>query len=146
MAMRILTLIGLIGGIIALVGIFTPWATASGWGMSVSASAWDGIRDAAGSYFTVALVGACIALVGALSALAAPRAKVLWAILAIGAILAIAGAAYGFADIYTGTEGGFLYGYGYGLYLTLIGGILALIGALGGGILAFTGSLGPLKG
>jgi len=131
MAMRILVLIGLIGGILALVGIFTPWATASGWGMSVSASAWDGIKDSAGSYFTVALVGACVALVGALSALAAPRVKALWAILAIGGILAIAGAAYGFFDIETGTEGGFIYGYGYGLYLTLVGGILALIGSLG---------------
>jgi hypothetical protein len=45
-----------------------------------------------------------------------------------------AGAAYGFFDIETGTEMGFLYGYGYGLYLTLVGGVLAL-----------TGGLGPLK-
>jgi hypothetical protein len=145
MVKRTIALIGLIGGILALVGIFTPWATASGWGMSVTASAWDGIRESAGSYCTVALIGACIALVGALSALAAPRVKVLWAILAIGGILAIAGAAYGFFDIETGTEMGFLYGYGYGLYLTLVGGILALIGALVGGVLALTGSLGPLK-
>jgi hypothetical protein len=131
MVKTILGLIGLYGGMFALIGIFYPWATASGWGMSVSASAWDGIRDSAVSYFTLALVGACVALVGALSALAAPRVKALWAILAIGGILAIAGAAYGFFDIDTGTEGGFLYGYGYGLYLTLIGGILALIGSLG---------------
>jgi hypothetical protein len=131
MVKTILGLIGLYGGMFALIGIFYPWATASGWGMSVSASAWDGIRDSAVSYFTLALVGACVALVGALSALAAPRVKALWAILAIGGILAIAGAAYGFFDIDTGTEGGFLYGYGYGLYLTLVGGILALIGSLG---------------
>lgn len=128
---RILALIGLIGGILALVGIFTPWATASAPWISVSASAWDGIKDAAVSYFTLALIGACFALLGALSALAAPRVKALWAMLAIGGILAIVGAAWGFFDIETGTGMGVSYGYGYGLYLTLVGGILALIGSLG---------------
>ena len=153
MAMRIIALLGLIGGILALVGIFTTWATGGvldpklGEWIPVSASGWD-----IGSYSTVALVGACVALVGALSALAAPRVKALWAILAIGGILAIAGAAYGFFDIDTG-PGWYPIGhvpacssYGYGLSLTLVGGILALIGALGGGILALTGSLGLSKG
>ena len=155
MAKRILALIGLIGGILALVGIFTPWATGSVGGIPVSASAWDGIKDSAVSYFTLALVGACVALLGALSALAAPRVKALWAILALGGILAIVGAAWGFFDIETGTgvrlEEGIGYipvtsSYGYGLYLTLVGGILALIGALVGGVLALTGTLGLLKG
>ena len=158
MAMRILAIIGLIGGIIALVGIFTPWATGGvlvGEWIPKSASAWDGIKDSAVSYFTLALVGACVALLGALSTLAAPRVKALWAILAIGGILAIAGAAYGFFDI-DSRPGWTLIpsigyvpacsSYGYGLSLTLVGGILALIGALVGGILALTGALGLLKG
>ncbi len=149
MVMRIIALIGLIGGILALVGIFTTWATGGvldpllyEW-IPVSASGWD-----IGSYSTVALVGACVALVGALSALAAPRVKALWAILAIGGILAIAGAAYGFFDIDTGPGWTSIWhlpacsSYGYGLSLTLVGGILALIGALVGGILALTGALG----
>jgi hypothetical protein len=131
MVKRMLALVGLVGGILALVGIFTPWATASGGGMSVSASAWDGIKETAVSYFTLALVGSCVALLGALSALAAPKVKALWAILAVGGILAIVGAAWGFSDIETGAEMGLSYGYGYGLYLTLVGGILALIGSLG---------------
>jgi hypothetical protein len=157
MAMRILAIIGLIGGIIALVGIFTPWATGGvldplgGEWIPKSASAWDGIKDSAVSYFTLALVGVCIALLGALSALAAPRVKALWAMLAIGGILAIAGAAYGFFDIDTGPGWTLIpsigdipacSSYGYGLSLTLVGGILALIGALVGGILALTGALG----
>ena len=29
---RILGVIGLVGGVLALVGIFTPWIKASGWG------------------------------------------------------------------------------------------------------------------
>ena len=150
MVKRTLAVIGLIGGILALVGIFTPWATGGvlvGEWIPMSASGWD-----IGSYSTVALVGACVALLGALSALAAPRVKALWAILAIGGILAIAGAAYGFFDIDTGpgwTSIGHLpacSSYGYGLSLTLVGGILALIGALVGGILTLTGSLGLSKG
>jgi hypothetical protein len=146
---RIIALVGLVGGILALVGIFTPWITASGWGMSEGWSAWDSITEAKmmerETYCVLAFVGAILGLLGALSAMAAPRTKALWAILGIGAILAIAGAAWGFSDFFGGEPGtymGVTISYGYGLYLTLVGGILALLGALGGSILALTGALG----
>ena len=132
MAMRILTLIGLIGGIIALLGIFTPAVTMTGW---FSVSAWDSITETTifgfpierQTYFCLAFAGATVALLSALTAVAVPKVKVLWAILAIGGMLAIAGAAWAFSDIETG------YGisYGWGLYLILGGGILALIGIPG---------------
>jgi len=136
---RILGGVGLIGGILALVGIFAPWATFSGWRASLDVSAWDLITRATigteqlprETYACLALAGAILALVGALSALAAPKAKALWGILAIGGVLAIAGSAWGFSDIETGIGLGISVNYGYGLYLTLVGGILGFIGVLG---------------
>jgi hypothetical protein len=130
MAMRMLGLLGLIGGTLALVGIFTPWATASYMGLSESLSGWDCIKGDGETYCYLAFAGALVALLGALSSLAAPRAKALWTILAIGGILAIVGAAWAFSDIETGTMWGMSVSYGFGLYLTLVGGILALIGSL----------------
>jgi hypothetical protein len=143
MAMRIFVIIGLIGGIIALVGIFTPAVTESGW---LSVSAWDSITKTTimgevmpcETYFCLAFAGAAVALLGALTAVAVPQVKALWAILAIGGILAIVGTTWAFSDIETCG----IISYGWGLYLTLGGGILALIGALSGGVLAFTGALG----
>ena len=132
MAIRILTLIGLVGGIIALLGIFTPAITVTGW---FSMSAWDSITETMvcifpierQTYFCLAFAGAVVALLGALTAVAVPKVKALWAILAIGGILAIIGAAWALFDIETG------YGvsYGWGLYLILGGGILALIASPG---------------
>ena len=132
MAMRILTLIGLVGGIVALLGIFTPAITLTG---LLSVSAWDSITETTiwgipierQTYFCLAFAGAAVALLAALTAVAVPKVKALWAILAIGGMLAIAGAAWALSDIETG------YGvsYGWGLYLTLGGGILALIGIPG---------------
>jgi hypothetical protein len=132
MAMRILMLIGLIGGIIALLGIFTPAVTMTGW---LSLSAWDSITETTimggvvprQTYFCLAFAGAVVALLAALTAVAVPKVKALGAILAIGGMLAIAGAAWALFDIETG------YGvsYGWGLYLILGGGILALIGSPG---------------
>ncbi len=132
MAMRILMLIGLVGGIVALLGIFTPAITVTG---LLSVSAWDSITETTilgmpmerQTYFCLAFAGAAVALLGALTLVAVPKVKALWAILAIGGMLAIAGAAWALFDIETG------YGvsYGWGLYLTLGGGILALIGIPG---------------
>jgi hypothetical protein len=97
-------------------------------------SAWDcitGRTSESATYCYLALVGGVLALMGALFALTAPELKVLWAILAIGGILAIVSAIWGFSDIETGRILGLSFNYGYGLYLTLGGGILGLIGSLG---------------
>ena len=140
MGKQILGAVGLIGGILALVGIFTPWATLStAWGGSVSMSAWDSITEAEilgqpaerETYCLLAFAGSILALVGALLAVFAPSMKVPWAILVVGGVLAIIGAVWGLSDIETGSILGISVSYGYGLYLTLAGGVLAFLAFLG---------------
>jgi hypothetical protein len=127
-----LAIVGLIGAILMLVGVFTPWTSASGSGemmgisysVSVSASGWNITQgevsmtgEVAGmsvtetvpvgesaNYPYIALAGGVLALVGALGVLASPGKRILLAILVIGGLLAIIGAGLGFADIETGSE------------------------------------------
>jgi NADH:ubiquinone oxidoreductase subunit 6 (subunit J) len=78
----------------------------------------------------LALGAALILLAGAVSATAAPKAKAPWVIVHVGGALVIAGFAAGLSDIRDGGVTVFS-GYGYGLYLTLFGGILGLTGIWG---------------
>lgn len=149
-----LLVIGLIGGILAIAGVFTAWATMDMSGtlmgetisVSVSVSGMDMARGEmtvmgttqsvpSESYPYIALAGGILALIGALGVLASPGLRKLGILLAIGGILAIVGAGWGFSDIETGTISVIgltaSVGYGYGLYLCLIGGILGLVGVLG---------------
>lgn len=136
---RILGGVGLIAGILALVGVFSPWATGYGWQESLSISAWDSITVATiggrqiprEAWACLVLAGAVLLLVAAVSAVAAPRAKVPWGTLAIGGALAIAGSGWGLSFVTTGTLLGDHLDRGYGLYVTLAGGTLGLIGILG---------------
>jgi len=135
---RVAGLIGLIAGILAVVGLFTPWATLSGWGASVSASAWDSVTNAKvmgeevgrEGWALLALFGTILTLVGALFALASPKTKIAWGLLLTGGVLAVAGSVWAFSDIETGGALGVSAGYGAGLYLTLVGGLLGLIGGV----------------
>ena len=113
-----LLIIGLVGGIIAMVGVFLPWASAFGF----STSGWD--FTAAVSYPYVILVGGIIALVGGLVVLGAKIDQAGY-LIPVGGILAIAGWGWAVADA------GTLSGFAYGFYACLVGGILALIGTLG---------------
>jgi len=147
MGKQILGAVGLIGGILALVGIFTPWVTASISQLdgSVSWTAWDSIIEAKifeglpmlereverETYCLLAFAGSILALLGALLAVFAPAMKMPWAILVVGGVLAIVGAVWGLSDIETGSILGISVSYGYGLYLTLAGGILAFLAFLG---------------
>ena len=132
---KILAYIGLIAGVLALVGVFSPWATYPG-GYSPNISAWDAMTGLTVWDYRLYLVwaglafgGAILALVGAVSAVADPKAKAPWVILHVGGALAIAGFAAAVSDI---RDGGFGYpGYGYGSFLTLAGGLLGLTGILG---------------
>jgi len=118
--------VGLIGGVLAITGIFTPWVEITG-SISTSVSAWDMVieKQIYELYASLALGGAIAIGLGALS-----RNKFL---LALGGVLAISGSAWGYSDIPTGelllipvaVERG------YGLYLTLVGGVLGLIGISG---------------
>ena len=141
---------GLIGGVLAIAGVFGSWTSMSGTIMgekfSVSASAWDSITEAEKTitvadttvsahiereiYCCLALAGSILALIGALGVLASPGMKIPIALLAIGGTLAIVGVGWGYSDI--SSEVGTLFpsveiGIDYGLYICLIGGILALI-------------------
>jgi hypothetical protein len=132
---KMLAYIGLIAGVLALVGVFSPWTMMPG-GYHPNLSAWDAITGLrigdnaplAEVWAGLALHGAILALVGALFAVAVPRAKAPWAILGVGSALAIAGCAWGLSDIRDGLIWKLYSGYGYGLFLTLVGGILGLVG------------------
>ncbi len=137
---RLPGLIGLIAGVLALVGIFLHWVDVSLWGMSVGVSAWDLVTNATvlgeevgrEAWACIAFSGAILLMAGALSALVLPTKKILWGVLALGGLLAIIGAAWGFSDIDTGSEFGASVSYGAGIYMTLIGGIFGFIGAIVG--------------
>jgi len=153
-----LMIIGLIGGILAIAGVFAPWVIMSGSttsdnqtvSISSSQSGWDlakgrvtiitevngqsvmrTIRGEGKDYPYVALAGGVFVLVGALGLLVFPGVPKKTLLLAIGGILAIIGAGWGFSGIETGTVLVATVNYGYGLYLCLIGGVLGLLGALG---------------
>lgn len=122
MEKKMLMIIGLIGGILAAVGVFLTWASALGF----TWSGWDIATAAVGaeSYPYVALAGGILALIGALLS---TKTKSIGYLLPLGGIIAIIGAGWGFSDIsgITGMD------VGYGVYVCIVGGILALIGSLG---------------
>ena len=156
MGKQALLVIGLIGGILAAVGIFLSWASiqAEVEGLTISADI-TGLDMAKGETTImgttvpgpeepspyIVLVGGILALVGAIGALAIGTKKAgvkkLSILLAIGGLIAILGAGWGFSVVETGTVSLFGFGtvsssYGYGLYLCFVGGILALIGGIMG--------------
>jgi hypothetical protein len=117
-----LSVIGLIGGILVVVGVFLPWVSASVFGITVNASGWD-IR-ASGSYIYVILIGGIIALLGGILALAAVKIEKLGYLVLLGGILAILG------WIWAATDVGDWSAVTYGFYTCLVGAILALIGGM----------------
>ncbi len=137
--------LGLIGGILAAVGVFLEWASISVnipgvFTYSASASGWDATAGMAAPY--LALAGGILALLGGLGLLMGKRG--LGFLLPIGGILAIAGSAWAFVDINAAIAGvaavivqiealggSASVGVGYGLYLSIVGGVMALIGSLG---------------
>jgi uncharacterized BrkB/YihY/UPF0761 family membrane protein len=129
---KILAYIGLIASILALVGVFTPWATdhpnLSAWNAMTGLTYYHRDFRLYEVWAGLAFGAALILLVGALYAVAAPKAKAPWVMLHIGGALAIA--AFAAAVSYIRVPGSIL-GYGYGLFLTLVGGILGLTGVMG---------------
>ncbi len=123
-------IIGLIGGVIAAAGVFLTWGSVSvtipGWGtVGGSSSGLDIATDGNEVYPYLALAGGALGLLGGLGALSGRKG--LGYLLPLGGIIAIAGAGWGFADIsgMTGVD------IGYGVYVCLAGGVLALLGSLG---------------
>jgi len=84
MEKKTLLIIGLIGGIIAAVGVFLPWFSASGFGITVTANGFDSNEG------KVVVLGGVLALIGALAALATTM-KSLGYLIPVGGLVAILG-------------------------------------------------------
>jgi hypothetical protein len=145
---RLVAAIALVGCVLAVVGIFLPWAS---WTRSYQTprwysapvtqyvsgtnSAWDYIRHGspvnAHIYQWLVLIGACVALIGALFSLGGQRLKVFWVASVIGSVLAFAGIVWAFADG-TNLTGVPAQTHEYGMYLTLAGSIIGVVGGLMG--------------
>jgi len=120
MEKKTLLIIGLIGGIIASVGVYLPWQSILG----ISFSGWD--FTAAVSYPYVILLGGILALIGALVALVS-KIKGVNYLIPIGGLVAILGWIWAAADIGFGN----LTSLSYGFWACLVGAVLALVGTLG---------------
>jgi hypothetical protein len=120
MEKKTLLIIGLIGGIIAAVGVFLPWISVSGFGITVTANGFDS------NYGKIILLGGVLTLVGAFAVLATTM-KSLSYLIPIGGLVAILGWLWGAADLGFGN----LTSLSYGFWACLVGAVLALIGTLG---------------
>jgi hypothetical protein len=112
MEKKTLLIIGLIGGIIAAVGVFLPWSAVA-----------DGSGSNEGK---VIILGGVLALIGGLAALATSM-KSLGYLIPVGGLVGILG------WIWAGNTAGFgnLTNFSYGFWVCLVGAIIALIGTLG---------------
>lgn len=117
-----LLIIGLIGGILAAVGVFLEWASTMGYGFS----GWDMATAEYGAvtYPYVILVGGIIALLGSLAALLATKVKNIGYVILLGGIIAILGWIWAATEV---TDWSLV---SYGFYVCLVGAILALIGGV----------------
>jgi len=120
MEKKTLLIIGLIGGIIAAVGVFLPWVSVSGFGITVTVSGFDASQG------KVVLLGGVLALIGSLAVLATTM-KSLSYLIPVGGLVAILGWIWGAADVGFGN----LTSLSYGFWACLVGAVLALIGTLG---------------
>ena len=136
--LRLGAAIALIGCVLALLGIFTPWLSWHDVHRRLgSSSAWDYIRQAEGVrglqlhphvYHWFVLVGALLAVLGVLFALAVPRLRLFLVTTVIGGMLALVGVIWYFTD--RNPTSFFFDAYEYGVYLTLAGSIVTVVGGL----------------
>lgn len=130
-----LAALGLVGGTLATAGVFLPWATVGG---LMEVTGWGIMRgevEIAGAPFNVSvtgvypwlvLAGGALSLISALGTLAV-KTKILKGLLVIGGVLAIIGSCWGFLDL-LGEPEILRVSIEYGLYLCIVGGLLALLG------------------
>jgi len=121
MEKKTLLIIGLIGGIVAAVGVFLPWVSVSGFGITVTSNGFDCNQG------KVIALGGVLALLGGLVGLFVKGAGQVVYLIPIGGIVALLG------WIWFGVDVGFgnLTNYSYGLWVSLVGAIIALVGTLG---------------
>lgn len=146
---RLIGAFGVIAAVLAIVGVFTPWASAT-WSSgdppearSAAGSGWDlmtasgDVEEGPEAYAVVAFAGAFVLLLGALWALLDPLSKAAWLVALAGGVAAIAGSVWGgqsvndivFAGLGTGAAE---ITSGAGQYLTLAGGIAGVLAGIVG--------------
>lgn len=123
--------LGAIGGIIALIGVFLPWLTVSVMGVELSASGWEAY-DLAGEIAPILVL--VLAIITIAVAVFTKDMIQKAGVTILGLITLIVGAYY---IMYIGDVAAGLSGFaevsvsaGYGLYAVVIGGIIALVGGL----------------
>ncbi len=120
--MRALAALGLIGGFLAVVGVFLPWIpllNISGWDLASLASIFGEVA----TYVYLVLLGGVLALIGSIALLLGKRGVAY--VLPLGGRITIAGWGWTFVT-FGGPEAA-----AYGFYFCIFGGILALIGSIG---------------
>ena len=136
---------GFIGALAALVAVFGPWMVASAMGLSVSASAWQSATESEISvmgvsspverqtYCVLAVVGGIVAIIGGVASLLMEN-RIWLIVLIVGGLLALIGGGWGYSDITSeaSTVGmtGASAGAGWGVYLGVLGGLLAIVGGI----------------
>lgn len=123
MKKQTLLIIGLIGSILAIVGVFLPWRFFG----ELSTSGWEFRTEVISPY--IALSGGIITLVGILAIL--KRKKPASYLLSIGGIIVIIGGVLGCFDVHARLGWALQIvvtrAIGYGIFMCIIGGILSLI-------------------
>jgi hypothetical protein len=121
-----LSVIGLIGGILVVAGVFLPWVSASVFGVTFTASGWDALKASVSKNPDVllGLIGGIIALIGGLVSAIAIKMKNLGYLILLGGILAVLAWIW---SAYTMTDWSAVT---YGFYIYLVGAIIALISGI----------------
>lgn len=130
-AQQALLALGFIGGIIAVVSVFLPWAVYFSGATSGTISGWDCATSPIWSISSapyLPLIGGILAVVGAIGILGA-KVKAIGYLLPIGGILAIVGAVWGLSSIGAWTWAGVASS--YGIIVSQFGGGLAILGSFG---------------
>ena len=137
---QIIGILAIIGAIIALIGVFLPWETIGGYGMSTSASGWDFLTDfdADGFMDILTKYAPILCVIGGILTLiifimnfieSVKLNKFVPLISIIIMILAMIFCIVAVVDINdnTGSAVGITVSIGYGLWICLVGTILAVI-------------------
>jgi hypothetical protein len=139
-------IVAVLGAVVAGVGVFLPWAEGATGGFVEQDGEFTlniGLLDRATAggishwIGIAALVGAVVALMGAVWALSRPTSRAASLLTVLGGVVVLAAAVFGFfqaSDIAAGEGGGtevVLFGErSYGLYVTAAGGLLATLAGL----------------
>ncbi len=146
---RFIGAFAVIAAVIAIVGVFSPWASAA-WtsgdpaeNRSADGSGWElmtaggDVEEGPEAYAIIGFAGAWALLLGALWAMLDPLSKAAWFVVLAGAAAAIAGSVWGAQSagdiVFAGAgNAAVTISRAWGLYLTLAGGIAGALASIVG--------------